>query len=144
MGVYTGTGPTDPTVGSKGSVTAFGVPAADAIQALASAGTAFTPSFTNVTGGAATATYTQVGKLVYISVDITAGTATAAAACSFTLPGSVSAVRPQGVFCMNVANLQAARVVTTSCTFYATAAGGNFGAGASLVSTRINGWFEIS
>lgn len=144
MGVYTGTGPTDPVVGNKVSTTAFGVPTGDAIQALASAGTAWTPTLGNVTTGTVTATYTQVGKLVYVSVEFTAGTATAAAVVTLSTPASLSSVRTQGLIAMNAGALRSARVTTTTITLCADTAGANFGAGASLVNTRINGWFEIS
>ena len=129
MGVYTGTGPTDPTVGSKASVTAFGVPTSDALQALVSAGTAWTPTLGNVTTGTVTATYTQVGKLVYISVEFTAGTATAAAVVTLSTPGSLSAVRTQGLIAMNAGAMRSARVTTTTITLCADTTGANFGAG---------------
>lgn len=144
MGDYTGSSPTDPTVGSKTSTTAFGVPVADAIQAILSAGSSWTPTLTNVTGGTVDCSYQRWGKMVYISLEFTAGTVTAAGTVSFTTPGSASAVRPQGLHAMNGAVLRSARVVTTSITVAADSAGANFGAGASLVNTRVNGWFEAS
>ena len=90
MGAYTGSGPTDPVVGNKVSTTAFGVPSADAIQALASAWTSYTPTITGFTQGNGTVTgaYTQVGKMVFFRATFTFGTTSAAATsgCIFSLP----------------------------------------------------------
>ena len=82
MGVYTGSGPTDPVVGNKTSVTNFGVPTADAIQALASTYTAYTPTWTSsgtapaIGNGTITGGYTQVGKLVVFFANLTTGSTT--------------------------------------------------------------------
>lgn len=144
MGDYTGSSPTDPTVGSKGSVSTFGISVADALQAILSAGSSWTPTLGNVTGGTVSCSYQRWGKMVYVSIEFTAGTVTAAGVVTLTTPGSSSAVRPQGLVAMNGAVLRSGRVVTTSITVAADSAGANFGAGASLVNTRINGWFEAS
>lgn len=144
MGVYTGSSPTDPTVGSKTSTTSFGVPVADATQAILSAGSSYTPTLTNVTGGSVSASYQQWGKMVHLSIEITAGTATAAGTVGLTMPGGASAVRTQGLTAMLAGAYRSARVTTTNITLAADTAGANFGAGASLANTRINGWVEVS
>lgn len=144
MGDYTGSSPTDPTVGSKGSVSTFGISVADALQAILSAGSSWTPTLTNVTGGTVSCSYQRWGKMVHVSIEFTAGTATAAGTVGLTMPGGSSALRTQGLLAMNAGTLRSARVTTTNITLAADTSGANFGAGASLVSTRINGWVEVS
>ncbi len=95
MGVYTGSGPTDPVVGNKVSVTAFGVPTSDAVQALASAWSSYTPTITGFTlgNGTVAGAYTQVGKIGWFRASLTFGSTTAAASsgCIFSLPFTVIA-----------------------------------------------------
>lgn len=81
MGVYTGTGPTSPTVGGAISAAAFGVPSASELQALASAWTAYTPALTATTtnptlgtGAIQTGRYTQIGKFCVVRAQVTMGT----------------------------------------------------------------------
>lgn len=144
MGVYTGSGPTDPTVGSKASVTAFGVPTADVAQALVSATSSYTPTLGNVTTGTVTGNYTQLGKMVYLSLEITAGTVTSgASAVTLTMPGGLTAARTQGFTAMNAGLLRGARVTSGTITL-TDSAGANIAGATSLANTRINGWVEIS
>ncbi len=92
MGVYTGSGPTDPVVGNKVSVTAFGVPSADAIQALASATSSYTPTIGGtgwvLGNGTLTGNYSQVGKAVWFRIVFTFGSTSVAGtgSLSFTTP----------------------------------------------------------
>lgn len=89
MGVYTGSGPTDPVVGNKVSVTAFGVPTSDAVQALASAATSYTPTVSGtgwaLGNGTITGEYTQVGKFVAFAIRLTLGSTSTAGASSLAL-----------------------------------------------------------
>lgn len=73
-------------------VTNFSVDAAGNVVAnnLTSAWTSYTPTFTNVTGGAGLFAYLLLGKTLFIRGQFTAGTATAAAVVGFSLPASLT------------------------------------------------------
>jgi len=92
VGVFTGSSPTDPTVGTKASITAFGVPTSDALQALMSATTAYTPTIGGtgwvLGNGTLTGSYTQVGKAVWFRIVFTFGSTSVAGSgsLSFTTP----------------------------------------------------------
>lgn len=98
MGAYTGSGPTDPVVGNKVSVTNFGVPTSDAVQALASSWSSYTPSWTGsvtnpvIGNGTLTGAYTQVGKLVTFRVVGTTGSSTTFGSGAYSISLPVAAV----------------------------------------------------
>jgi hypothetical protein len=103
LGVYTGSGPTDPVVGNKVSTTAFGVPTSDAIQALASATTSYTPSWTASTtnptigNGTITGAYTQIGKMVFVRIQITMGSTTTYGSGQYSISLPVAPVATQAI-----------------------------------------------
>ena len=96
MGAYTGSGPTDPVVGNKTSVTSFGVPTADAVQALASATSSYTPTIAGsgwaVGNGTVSGGYTQIGKFVVFRATFTLGTTSTAGAGAMTISLPVNSI----------------------------------------------------
>ena len=119
------------------------------IDSLYGALTAWTPTFANVTGGAGSFVYRFFGKLLYVSGDFSAGTATAGGSISVQLPFATNtAARQQPVNAGNDAagtGLLYALVGAsgTAVVIYGTAARGNFGAGASLTGVHFSGWLEV-
>lgn len=59
---------------------------ANGIDAYFGAWTSYTPTGTNISSGAYTAAYKKIGKIGFVRINITAGTATAAGSVSVTLP----------------------------------------------------------
>lgn len=61
------------------------------LGSLMAAPTTYAPTLTNVTTGTVTGRWWQVGKLLFLAIDITAGTVTALGAVTVTLPaGKIS------------------------------------------------------
>lgn len=107
----------------------------------------YTPTFGNVTTGAGTGRYVRIGKLGFLSLGITAGTATAAGAITLTLPtGWTTAPVIQVMPCRNGNPLAAASVAAsgTVVTVYTDAAANNFTLGASVTGIRLNGWLWLA
>lgn len=119
------------------------------IDAYFGASTAYTPTFANVTGGAGTFTYRNMGKFLYVSGDFSAGTATAAGSITVTLPAGITTVaRQQPVDAGNeVAGAGVLYAISgasgTSVVIYGSAARGNFGAGASLAAVSFSAILEV-
>ena len=59
---------------------------ANGVDAYFGAWTAYTPTSTNISGGAFTAAAKKIGKIGFVRINITSGTATAAGSVQVTLP----------------------------------------------------------
>lgn len=108
-----------------------------------------TAGFTNVTGGNLSRRWLKIGKTLYLRAWFTAGTATAAGVCDFTLPASLSAqsARAQFYHGANGTTLVSCFTPTLSPTIVrvtSSTAGANFAGGASLASIQINGVIELA
>jgi hypothetical protein len=97
------------------------------------------PTLTNVTGGAATLKYVVIGKTMIFFGEVTAGTATAAGSITVSLGGATGATtggQPQVISAIAAGTtVITARVLSagTGVQIFGTNAGGNFGAGASVI-----------
>lgn len=102
----------------------------------------WTPTLTNVTGGTVTGRWVQIGKFLFIAIDLSAGTVTAAGAVTLTLPAGKTADTTLGSALSAVRNATpvSARIAATATAItLVDNAGASFAAGLSLVPTRITG-----
>jgi hypothetical protein len=114
---------------------------------IAGTWTTYTPTFTNVTGGAATARYMRVGKTLHFRVDFTAGTATAAGAVTASFgPAANSAAVAQLALGLNTTQVVTVIVSASTqfATIYASDNAANFGAGAALSGVLVQGTIELA
>lgn len=122
---------------------------ATGVDNLFGAMTAYTPTSANITSLAGDFAYTLFGKLLYVSGDVTAGTATASGSITITLPAGITTVGRQqpvdagnevggGGICYALSGANG-----TSVVIYADANRGNWGAGASLTGVSFSAWLEI-
>lgn len=114
---------------------------------IAGAWTTYTPTFTNVTGGAATARYRRVGKTLHFRVDFTAGTATAAGAVTASFgPAANSVAVAQLALGLNTTQVVTVIVSASTqfATIYASDNAANFGAGAALSGVLVQGTIELA
>ena len=123
---------------------------ATGIDAFYNALTTYTPTFTNVTGGAGTFAYRRMGKLGFVRGAFSAGTATAAAAIQISLPTgwtgvgyrqTVTSGNDTGALGVNFGLVQASG---TTVVIYGTAARGNWGAGNSIATVFFSAWLELA
>lgn len=141
MGTTTNLGITFPE--SSGYVTN----GATAMQTIANdvddyfgAWTAYTPTGTNISGGTYDAAYQKIGKLGFLRINITAGTATAAGSIAVTLPTGWSSTSNSGFAAQNgTVGLCTCFVnsITNTITIYNGTALANWAAAASVANTRI-------
>jgi hypothetical protein len=107
-------------------------------RTTAAATITWTPTTTNVTGGAVSGWGVRTGNVFTFSIRVTAGTATAAAVVTFTLPTGFTAISGLNQLCHGFTNTVVLAYATNgaaTATITASAAGAAFGAGASVVST---------
>lgn len=116
------------------------------IDNLYGALTTYTPTLTNVTGGAATGRYRRLGKIGILHVQMTAGTATAAGPITISQPSGWT-ILTLGVQALNATNgatgLVNAGSTGTTITVYASTAQANFALGASVAGIRVTGWLVL-
>lgn len=123
---------------------------AEGVDAFYGALTTYTPTFTNITGGAGTFAFRRLGKIGFVSGAFTAGTATAAAAVQLSLPaGWTMPARRQIITAGNdtgaVGVLYGLVPVSGSTIqLYGSAARGVFTAGAALATVFYSGWLELT
>jgi len=104
----------------------------------------YTPTTTNVSSGALTASYRLRGKKCEIQIAFSAGTVTAAGAVSLTLPTGITASAIQPVVVNNGTAHYAGRVSSGTLFFYADINGASFAATNSVAAIRITGTFRVS
>jgi len=118
------------------------------VLGLNGAWTAWTPTFTNVTGGSANAYYKLIGdKTLLFRIRMVTGTATALGTIDVFLPsGFTSQNEVQPVACSNGAVVAYARVniSTNRVRMYKNASGADFSAGNTLADMRCNGMIELA
>lgn len=120
---------------------------ANGIDAYYGAPLTYTATLTNVTGGTTSGRYVRIGKLGFLSIGFSAGTATAAGTVTATLPSGWTTVAViQAVPAVNSAAVISvtAAASSTTVTIRADAAGGNWTLGASLTGVRLNGWLWLA
>lgn len=113
---------------------------ATGIDAFFGAWTAYTPTGTNITGGTYDAAYKKIGKIGFLRINITAGTATAAGTIAVSLPSGWSSVANGGFAAQNgTVGLCNAFLNGTAntITIYNGTATANWALGASVTNTRI-------
>ncbi len=106
--------------------------------------TSFSPAFTNVTSGAGSFAYKQVGKILFVRGRFTGGTATGAANIAVTLPGGLSAAEVQPVSAFSAASLVYAQASTTVLVICKDAAGSAWSAGNSLNGVMFSAAIEVA
>lgn len=121
---------------------------ATGIDAFFGAFTAYSPTFTNVTGGAASGRFVKIGKIGFFRATVTAGTATANGTITVSLPSgwNIESSFGQVVDATN-ANSTAAVINTANpdrVVVYKDAANTAFTAGNSVASVRLQGWVELA
>lgn len=114
-----------------------------------SAWTTSTPTLTNVTGGTVSMRSTQIGRSLFFSINLSAGTATAAGTVTITTAYTSAAVTTP----VNALIFGGALVTTVSSarwnssaatiTLYGSSAGANFGAGATCTAL-LSGVVELA
>lgn len=121
---------------------------ANGVDAFFGAPTVYTPTFTNVTGGAGDFRYRKIGRLGFIIGDFSAGTATAAGVVNISLPAgwqNVAVLYPVSAF-----HTTTGVILCTAPTsglvlnLYSTAAGANWGAGASLSPVSFSAVLQLA
>lgn len=102
--------------------------------------TAFTPTFTNVTGGVVSAAYRQIGKILHVHCIFTAGTATATGVVGVRLPSTLASAASQWLIgSTGTGSLWSVPNAATSVSTVNTVAGG-----ASLVGIGFSGSIEVA
>lgn len=127
--------------------TAATVPHGDHVHALSSlaAWSSYTPSFTNITSGAATVASITHGKTIYLRGGFTAGTATANGTVAISFPAtSVAATQIVAAINGNAVSQAIVAGTATVITFRKDAAGTAFTAGDSLTAIRWSAVIEIT
>lgn len=120
---------------------------ANGIDAFFGAPTSYTPTLTNVTTGTVAGRFYKIGKLGFVSIGFSAGTATAAGTITATLPAGWTTVAiAQVIPARNGVAISSAQVAAsgTTVTIYTDAAGNNFTLGASVTGIRLNGWVMLA
>lgn len=119
------------------------VDAAD-LTALGAAWTAYTPTLTNLTGGAASGAFAQVGKTLFLRGNISAGTVTAAGIVSISLPAGLTLATSVIVGCATGRVVRSGLAsVSTNLLEVAAVDGTNLALAASMVNTRWTGVVEV-
>lgn len=104
--------------------------------------TSYTPTLTNVTGGTVLGRHWRIGKIGFIDIEITAGTATAVAAITASLPAGWTADATVGsaIAALRNTTTVSARVLPGGTVVNVTQADGTgFPASPALTSLRITG-----
>lgn len=120
---------------------------ANGIDAYYGAPLTYTPTLTNVSTGTAAGRYVRIGKLGFISVGFSAGTATAAGTIAVSLPAGWTTVTViQAVPAVNGSAVCTATAAASGTTVVirADAAGSNFTLGAAVTGVRLNGWLWLT
>lgn len=119
---------------------------ANGIDGYFGAATTYTPTTTNVTGGTVSGRYYKIGKLGFVHVFFSAGTATAIGNVTASLPAgwTTLAVGSQTLGANSSNALIFAYATTTNITVTASAAGATWGAGASVAGIRVTGWVMLA
>lgn len=110
------------------------------------AATTYTPTLGNVTGGTVTGRFYKLGKLGFVHVQFTAGTATAAANVTATLPAgwSTLALGVQTLGATSGGALIFASAAAGTITITSSAAGAAWTLGASVAGIRVTGWVMLA
>jgi hypothetical protein len=121
---------------------------ATGIDAFFGAFTTYTPTLGNVSGGATSGRFVKIGKIGFFRATITAGTATATAAITISLPTGWSAQTAMNQI-VDGANINSTYAVVltgspTVVTVYKDADATLFTATNSVASVRIQGWVELA
>lgn len=107
----------------------------------------YTPTLGNVTGGTVAGRYVRMGKLGFVLMSITAGTATANGVITISLPSGWTAAstsaQPIHASYSGVTYAYVNGPVSV-VSITKTATGTAFTAGDSVANTRVNGWFWLA
>jgi hypothetical protein len=120
---------------------------ATGLDAYYAATTAYTPILTNVTGGTASGRFVRMGKLGFLFVTVTAGTATATGLVTATLPAGWTAARVQPVAAIRgnaLASAYNAAGGVSTITLTKDSTGANFTTGDAVFTYRLQGWIELT
>lgn len=100
-------------------------------------------TFTNITSAAGTFSYRIRGKRCELQIAFSAGTATAAGSCAFTLPSGITSSFLEPVKVNNGDAHLAGRVNSSTVTFFKDINGTNWAGGNSVAAIRINASFRV-
>lgn len=117
-----------------------------ATSELGTSWTSWTPTFNNVTGGAATCAYMLMGKTLFFRIRMTAGDATAIGTIGVSLPSGmthIGVVAPVAGMNGTVVAHARANINATEIRIYKNQSGANWAAFESLTSVSVYGVIEI-
>lgn len=121
---------------------------ANGIDAYWGAPTVYTPTYTNVTTGAADARYRKVGRVGFVTIQLSNGTATAAGTIDISLPAGWTNITMQyPVTAVSTATgVLYALCLTgaTSIRVWSNSLAANWTAGASVAGVRINATLQLA
>lgn len=119
---------------------------ANGIDAYFGAATTYTPTLTNVTGGTVSGRFYKIGKLGFVHVFFSAGTATAAGNVTATLPAgwTTLAVGAQTLGATSGGGAIFASASATTITITSSPAGATWTLGASVAGIRVTGWVMLA
>lgn len=121
---------------------------ANGIDGYFGAATTYTPTLTNVTGGTVSGRFYKIGKLGFVHVFFSAGTATGIGNVTASLPAGWTTlavgVQTLGATGTAAGGLTFAYASSTTITITATAAGATFAAAASVAGIRVTGWVMLA
>jgi hypothetical protein len=104
----------------------------------------YTPTFTNITGGAGAFRWKRIGRIIYLHGAFSAGTATAAAAIQVSLPAGITAVNAAFAGCQNNNATIGGNVLTTNVRIFKDLAASSWGAGDSIALVHFDAVFEAT
>lgn len=119
---------------------------AEAIDTLFGPSGTYTPATGNITSPTITGNYLQIGKWLYVWVQISAGTVTTTGSVTVELPvAAIGAGRVQLVDAQHTGDVCRAYVNSndTNITIFRDYTGANFNNGHNLTTTRAQAWVEI-
>lgn len=117
------------------------------IDNLYGAATTYTPTTTNITGGTVSGRFYKLGKIGFVHIIISAGTATAAGNVTATLPAGWTslAVGAQALGASFGGGIIFAYTsASTTVTITSNPAGAAWTLGASVAGTRVTGWVMLA
>jgi hypothetical protein len=121
---------------------------ATGIDAFFGAFTTYTPTLGNVSGGATSGRFVNIGKIGFFRATITAGTATAGGSITISLPTgwTIQTAFNQLVDGANVNSCYAviATGTPTVVSVFKDSDATNWTAGNSVASVRVQGWVELA
>lgn len=120
---------------------------ANGIDGYFGTATTYTPTLTNVTGGTVSGRYYKIGKLGFVHVFLSAGTATAAGNITATLPAGWTALSV-GAQTLGATSgggmIFAYSSASTVITITSNTAGAAWTLGASVAGVRVTGWVMLA